>query len=117
RQRLPELAQLHAHALAVEDEERGAKLLDETANFGGLERSDESRPAHLAQLRAARRGYRYRHHFPPRCSPRAAVGRVWHPSARLRVPPARESAGSRPYPAYEGWYRDRARTSPGVSRH
>jgi len=46
RQRFLELAELHAHAFAVEDHERRAELLDQTTNFGGLERIDESRAAH-----------------------------------------------------------------------
>ena len=46
RQRFLQLAELHAHALAVEDHQRRAELLDQAANFGGLERIDESRAAH-----------------------------------------------------------------------
>ena len=48
RQRLLQLAVLHAHALAVEDQERRAELPDEAADFGGLKRIDESRARHLA---------------------------------------------------------------------
>src|SRR5207253_1936337 len=51
RQRLAKLAELHAHALAVEDQERRAELADEAPNLRGLERVDESRAAHQGRLR------------------------------------------------------------------
>src|SRR5205823_8951308 len=41
----------HAHALAVEDQERRAELADEAPNLRGLERVDESRAAHQGSLR------------------------------------------------------------------
>jgi hypothetical protein len=42
RQSLAQLPELHAHALAVEDEERRAELLDEPPDLSGLEGIDES---------------------------------------------------------------------------
>jgi len=53
RSALPKLAELHAHALAVEDQERRTELPDEAADFRGLERVDESRASHLRKFTAA----------------------------------------------------------------
>ncbi len=41
-QRLLELAELHAYALAVHDEQRRTELLHQSADFRGLERIDET---------------------------------------------------------------------------
>ncbi len=49
RQRVLELAVLHAHPRAVEDQERRAELVHQAAHLGRLERVDEARAARRAR--------------------------------------------------------------------
>ena len=49
RERAAQLAVLHAHALAIEDQERRAVLAHQATHFSRLERVDESRSVHRAR--------------------------------------------------------------------
>lgn len=56
RQRSAQFPELHAHPLAIEDDERRAELTNQPPDFRRLKRIDESRAPHVFRLAQIARG-------------------------------------------------------------